>query len=91
MQPNKGQLFCAEFMEKMSAKLKDKSVLDVVAYTMPEGDNAGYVLLKGSEDDIFKAVEAIANASAEAGYKGKHYIFGGDESDCEAQITFAKR
>ena len=90
MTPNKGQLFCSEFMQEMSEKLSDKSVLNLIEFVMPESDNEGFVKLKGSEDDVFKALNAITKASDEAGYKGKTMVFG-DESQMEAKITFTKK
>lgn len=92
MNPNKGQLFCSEFLEKMSAKLSDndKGVLDLIEFVMPESNKAGYVSLRGSEDKVFKALDIMAKANIEAGYKGKTYVFGGDENNTEAQLTFTK-
>ncbi len=90
MKPNKGQLFCSEFYEKMSEKLSDKSVLQLIEYVMPESDNEGYLVLQGKEDDIYKAMDAITKASNEAGYDGR-FFFGGDENWLEAQMVFTKK
>ena len=74
MTPNKGQLFCSEFYEKMSENLSDKNALKLIQFIMPQGDNEGYVLLKGRESSVVKAMEAITKASDKAGYTGKFFF-----------------